>query len=90
MISEQTLNEHSGATHCSTAFSLRAMVLVFEPRLTHSVWQDYGGMCDEETGDEIPRTDAEMVEDLKQGVRDGKYVGWRLHRVEREVLGNVD
>ena len=69
---------------------LRAMVLVFEPRLTHSVWQDYGGMCDEETGDEIIRSDDEMVEDLKQGVRDGRYVGWRLHRVEREVVGNVD
>lgn len=69
---------------------LRAMVLVFAPGLTHSVWQDYGGAIDDETGEEIPRTEAEMIEDLKQGVREGRYVGWRLHRVEREVLGNVD
>lgn len=68
---------------------LRAMVLVYEAQLGHSMWQDYCGMVDD-NGDEIPRIQSEMVDDLKKGVRDGKWVGWRLHRIEREVLGNVE
>lgn len=67
---------------------LCAQVLVYEPRLTHSVWVDYGGATDEETGKEIPRTEEEMLADLREGVRAGKWVGWRLLSVEREVLGN--
>ncbi len=90
MNTQTDVNECSRATDCSTDFPLRAMVLVFEERLTHSVWQDYGGIANEETGEEIICSKDEMIEDLKQGVRDGRYVGWRLHRVEREVLGNVD
>ena len=69
---------------------LQAEVFVYEPRLTCSVWQDYGGVRDEETGEDVPRTESEMIEDLKQGVRDGEWVGWRLHRIEREVIGIVD
>jgi len=84
----KTTQSDSAATTCSTA--LRAMVLVYEERLTHSVWQDYGGMIDEETGEEIPRSEFETVEDLKAGVREGRWVGWRLHRIERQVMGNVD
>lgn len=68
----------------------RAMVLIFEERLTHSVWVDYGGRMEEETGGEIPETEEQLIETLKQGVRDGEWVGWRLIRVEREVLGNAD
>lgn len=89
------LTGHEGKTmsapvhgRCSTA--LRAMVLIYEERLTHSVWQDYGGMIDDETGEEIPRSESEMFEDLKAGVREGRWVGWRLHRIEREAMGNVD
>ena len=77
----------SAASGCST---LRAMVLVYEQRMTCSVWQDYGGIADEETGDEILRTDDQMIEDLKEGVREGRWVAWRLIRIEREVMGNVD
>lgn len=67
---------------------LRAMVLVYVPELTHSVWQDYGGMVDEETGKEIIRSQEELVSDLKQGVLRGEWVAWRLVRIEKEVMGN--
>lgn len=70
--------------------AMRAMVLVYEPRLTCSVWQDYGGIADEDTGDEILRSNDEMISDLKDGVREGRWVAWRLIRIEREVMGNVD
>ena len=90
MNSEKTMPTAPRACDCYAAGRLQAMVLVYEERLTHSVWQDYGGMMDDETGEDIPRSEAEMVDDLKAGVREGHWVGWRLHRIEREVMGNVD
>ena len=70
---------------------LRAQVLEFEPRLTHSVWKDHLGISvDEDTGEETSLTDDELIEHLKQGVKDGKWVGWRLMHVVKEVKGNCD
>lgn len=79
-----------GSVSVSGCSAVRAMVLVYEPRLTCSVWQDYGGIADEETGEEILRSNDEMISDLKDGVREGRWVAWRLIRIEREVIGNVD
>jgi hypothetical protein len=70
--------------------AVRAMVLVWEPQCGHSIWCDYAGFHDETTGDELPRTKEEMIADLKQGVIEGRYVGWRLMRIERDVLGICD
>lgn len=70
------------ARHCST---LHAMTLQYQPELTHSVWVDTY-LSDEDC--KLP--EADLVERLKQGVRDGEWVGWRLVRIEREVMGNVD
>ena len=67
---------------------LSAMVLVYEPELTHSVWQDYGGLMNEETGEEIIRSQEERINDLKAGVLRGEWVAWRLIRIEKEVMGN--
>ena len=71
------------ARHCST---LHAMTLQYQPELTHSVWVDTY-LSDE---DDCKLPEAELTERLKQGVRDGEWVGWRLVRIEREVIGNVD
>ncbi len=90
MSTETTTSTAPRACDCYAAGRLRAMVLVYEERLTHSVWKDYGGVMDDDTGDEIPRTDDEMVDDLKAGVLEGRWVGGRLHRIEREAMGNVD
>lgn len=79
-----------GSVSVSGCSAVRAMVLVYEPRLTCSVWQDYGGIADEDTGDEILRSNDEMISDLKDGVREGRWVAWRLIRIEREVMGNAD
>ena len=35
-------------------------------------------------------SETELIEQLKQGVRDGDWVGWRLVRIEQGVIGNVD
>lgn len=71
------------ARHCST---LHAMTLQYQPELTHSVWVDT--YLSDEDDCKLPRD--ELVERLKQGVRDGEWVAWRLIRVEQEVMGNVD
>lgn len=71
------------ARRCST---LHAMTLQYQPELTHSVWVDTY-LSDE---DDCKLAEADLVERLKQGVRDGEWVGWRLVRIEREVMGNVD
>lgn len=65
---------------------LRAMVLVFQPELTCSVWQDF--FAEDEDGGSLGRE--ELIEELKSGVRDGRWVGWRLIRIEKDVLRNVD
>lgn len=65
---------------------LRAMTLQYQPELTHSVWIDTY-LSDE---NDCRLSEAELIEQLKQGVRDGKWVGWRLIYIEQEVMGNVD
>ena len=65
---------------------LRAMVLEYRPELTHSVWVD--AFISDEDGFSLSRE--ELIEKLKQGVRDGEWVAWRLIRIEQEVMGNVD
>ncbi len=69
---------NSGTKFCSTL--PRAMVLVYQPELTHSVWQDWISNH---------RTLKGMEQRLKQGVRNGEWVAWRLMRIEKEVMGNI-
>lgn len=57
-----------------------AMVLEYQPELTHSVWIDYIS--------EDADTKQQLIDELKEGVKDGRWVGWRLILVEREVMGN--
>lgn len=57
-----------------------SMVLVYQPELTHSVWVDHVTRA---------RTVKGLERGLKQGVKDGRYVAWRLMRTENEVYGNV-
>ena len=59
---------------------LQAMVLVYQPELTHSVWQDFMCRC---------RTQEAFERLLRKGVRDGEWVAWRLIRIEKEVMGNA-
>lgn len=66
------------ASVCSTL--PRAMVLVYQPELTHSVWLDWISKH---------RTRKGMEQRLKQGVRNGEWVAWRLMHIEKEVMGNV-
>lgn len=66
--------------------SLSAQVLVYQPELTHSMWVDHYG--EDSDGCRLSRED--LVEQLKAGVRSGEWVGWRLMRIEQEVMGNVD
>ena len=58
-----------------------AMVLVFEPALTHSVWQDF---------ESRHRTLDGLEKRLKQGVKNGEWVAWRLITIHKEIMGNVD
>ena len=71
------------ATGCST---LRAMTLQYQPALTHSVWVDT--FLSDADDCQFPKDD--LIARLKQGVRDGEWVAWRLIRIEHEVMGNVD
>ena len=65
-----------------------AMVLVYMPELGHSVWQDYGGMQDKEAGYDVPISEAEALADLRAGVKDGRWVGWRVITKHAEVIGD--
>ena len=58
----------------------RAMVLAYQPELTHSVWQDLISGH---------RTIESLESYLRKGVRDGRWVGWRIIQVEKEVLGDA-
>ena len=58
-----------------------AMVLVFQPALTCSVWQDFYSRA---------RTTAGLEKLLKDGVKKGEWVAWRLIHIEKEVMGSVD
>lgn len=62
----------------------RAMVLKYQPELTHSVWIDT--FISDSDGCDLPR--CELIERLKQGVRDGEWAAWRLITVDMEVFGN--
>jgi len=68
---------NSGTKFCSTL--PRAMVLVYQPELTHSVWQDFW---------HNRRSQESLERELRRGVRSGEWVAWRLIRVEKEVMGN--
>ena len=57
-----------------------AMVLVFQPKLTHSVWEDFECRA---------RTRKGLIKILAAGVRCGQWVGYRLMTIERDVMGNV-
>jgi hypothetical protein len=54
-------------------------VLVFEPQIHRSVWQDYGS--------EEPMSEDEIVESMRAGVESGNYVGWRVLTLHKEVIG---
>ena len=56
-----------------------AMVLVFQPELTHSVWQDFISRA---------RSRKNLERILRKGVRDGDWVAWRLITIHHEVHGN--
>lgn len=58
---------------------LTAMVLTYEPRLTHSVWVDLVHRA---------RTEKGLVRLLRRGVRSGEWVGWRLITIHADVLGD--
>lgn len=58
----------------------QAMVLVYQPELTHSVWQDL-----------VIRTKwIELLEKrLREGTRKGEWVAWRIITIEKEAMGNA-
>lgn len=62
----------------------RAMVLVFEPRLGHSIWQDVIHNCRTLNG-LVKR----MKDGVKDGVKDGRYVAFRFITIHREEMGVV-
>ncbi len=63
----------------NTRNGIKAMVLVYQPELTHSVWQDF--ISRHKTIDGLEKA-------LRKGVRNGKWVGWRLMTITKEVIGN--
>ncbi|MEZ6097260.1 MAG: hypothetical protein R3C03_24055 [Pirellulaceae bacterium] len=71
------------ATGCST---LHAMTLQYQPELTHSVWVDT--FLSDADDCRLPKD--ELIARLKQGVRDGEWVAWRLIWIEQDVMGDVD
>ena len=58
---------------------MQAQVLVYDPRVTHSHWEDYNHGCRSVDG---------LKRQLKRGVKRGDWVGWRLLTIYEEVLGN--
>lgn len=77
MNTQNGIGEGSGAMPCSTL--PRAMVLEYQPELTHSVWKDFFSQH---------RTRKGLEQRLKQGVKNGEWVAYRLMRIETEVMGN--
>jgi len=57
----------------------QSQVLVFDPRVTQSHWEDYNHSC---------RTVEGLKKQLRRGVKRGDWVGWRLITIHKEVLGN--
>jgi hypothetical protein len=60
--------------------AIRAQVLVFEPALTHSVWQDFESRA---------RTRDGLERQLRNGVCAGRFVGYRLLRIETQHIGRT-
>lgn len=58
-----------------------AMVLVYQPKLTHSVWQDVM---------HNKRTFRGLEKMLKDGVKKGEYVGFRFMTIHHEEMGVVE
>lgn len=56
------------------------MVLVYEPALTHSNWEDVVHHC---------RTLNGLVRFLRKGVRDGNWIAYRFLTIHGECTGNV-
>lgn len=57
----------------------QAMVLVYQPLLTHSIWQDFACRA---------RTRDGLIKLLRAGVKRGDWVGWRLITIEAEAMGD--
>ena len=83
--SESTVSPEAAAPQAPNLNTPHAMTLQRQPELGHSIWVD--NYISDEDGFELP--EAELIEKLKQGVRDGDWLGWRLVRIEQEVIGNV-
>lgn len=58
---------------------LSAMVLVYEPMLLHSHWQDFVSRC---------RTNETLKKQLRAGVKSGEWVAWRTIQIDEQVIGN--
>lgn len=57
----------------------RAMVLVYQPELKCSVWQDYFSRR---------RSLKTLTHELQRGTKEGKWVAWRLIWIVKEVMGS--
>ena len=62
------------------ALKPRAMVLIYRPELTHSVWVDLISQH---------RTEAGLEKHLRKGVKNGDWLGWRIIQVSKQGLGDV-
>jgi hypothetical protein len=62
-----------------SAMTIRAMVLVYEPQLTHSVWQDFVSRH---------RTERGLERRLRKGVKKSEWIAWRIIEIRQEVFGN--
>lgn len=61
-----------------------AQVLVYQEELTHSVWVDFFPSTPD--GKRVSRKEAKRQ--LREEVRSGRCVGWRLIKISKEVMGN--
>jgi hypothetical protein len=63
-------------THINTV--PQVMVLEYQPELTHSVWVDYRHRC---------RSFSTLIAKLRKEAKAGRFIGYRLITIEREVMG---
>lgn len=56
----------------------KVQVLMYKPELTYSVWVDYI---------HHKRSIKSLEEDLKKGIKNGDYLGYRLIIVHKELIG---
>ena len=61
-----------------TETEVTAQVLVFEPKLTHSVWCDFMHRR---------RSLKTLEAELRKRVRSGEFVGYRLITIHKEQIG---